>query len=204
VLQPAFDCALLSGFGVIATLVAAEPHRAGRAAPAPLARSNRRTGPADLRDIKPIDISGRDAGQEGHWSAKLDRNGFRFAPCLGGRRRSAFRHIVAILPDKPAPFAAEPQDGEITGPNGSTLSRDGAVFEMGEPLSRRHHRTGSLSFGSGQHYVDVVAAALPRPSCSAAHLSKLRYFHAENPCDVDACHPARPYVKNRPRNPVIR
>src|SRR5215472_3044315 len=60
-LQPALDRALLSGLGVIASLVAAEPHGAGISTSTPLAqhRPIPEQSRHHLHDIEAVDVAGR-------------------------------------------------------------------------------------------------------------------------------------------------
>jgi hypothetical protein len=112
--QAALDRALLGGLRLTASLVAAEPHGAGRAARAPFAHDGPIAEQArhDLHDIETVDVSGRiDAGQKSHFSQA--REGSRGVECwrrVGGVAYAVYaRPLFAALNCLyPAPLA-EPQ-----------------------------------------------------------------------------------------------
>jgi hypothetical protein len=60
------------------------------------------------------------------------------------RARGAFGNVATISTDEPLPFAADMQDGKLTGAERRPFNRKAALFVLPEPVSLQPHCRSSL------------------------------------------------------------
>src|SRR5882757_2087914 len=66
-------------------------------------------------------------------TAELERDLFRLPLSIDSSPRRAFAHVAASLPDQPLPFAADMQNGKITGAERRPFNRKAALLVLCEP-----------------------------------------------------------------------